>query len=58
MRAMTFFLFLVLAAVILGIIGWVVKGLLYLFAIGVVVFVLSVFVFGVRLGRRRTRVPR
>jgi hypothetical protein len=50
------FLFLVLAAVVLGIIGFVVKGLIYLFIIGVLVFLLSFVVAG--LGMRRRRLPR
>lgn len=58
MRAMMYFLLLVLIAVILGIVGWVVQGLIYLFAIGVALFVLSVFFFGLRLGRRGARVSR
>lgn len=54
---MVFFLLLVLAAVALGIIGAVVKGLLYLLVIGVVVFLLAFIVLGVsmRRGRRPVR---
>jgi hypothetical protein len=46
-------LLLVLAAVALGIIGAVVKGLLYLLIIGCVVFVVALFLMGFRLRRRR-----
>jgi len=49
---MAFFLLLILVAVALGIVGAVVKGLLYLLIIGVVVF-LCAFVFLAIRGRRR-----
>jgi hypothetical protein len=47
------FFFLLLVAIVLGIIGWVVKGLLFLFAIGVLVFLLSFVLVGWRWRRRR-----
>lgn len=50
---MAFFLLLVLAAVTLGIIGVVVKGLFYLLIIGVVVFLCAFVLLGIRGGRRR-----
>lgn len=50
---MVFFLLLVLAAVALGIIGAVVKGLLYLLIIGVVVFLAAFIVLGTRMRRGR-----
>jgi hypothetical protein len=50
---MAFFLFLVLVAVALGIVGAVVKGLLYLLVIGVVVFLGAFIVLGTRLRRGR-----
>ncbi len=54
---MAFFLLLILVAVALGIIGAVIKGLLYLLVIGVVVFLCAFVVLGLRLrtghGRRR-----
>lgn len=50
---MVFFLLLVLAAVALGIVGVVVKGLFYLLVIGVVVFLGSFVVLGVRMRRGR-----
>jgi magnesium-transporting ATPase (P-type) len=49
---MVVFLLLVLAAVALGIVGAVVKGLFYLLIIGAVVFVAALIGFGVRLRRR------
>lgn len=49
---MVFFLLLVLAAVALGIVGVVVKGLFYLLIIGVVVFLGAFILLGTR-GRRR-----
>jgi hypothetical protein len=54
---MVFFLLLILAAVALGIIGAVIKGLLYLLIIGVVVFLCAFIVLGVsmRRGRRPVR---
>ena len=50
-----FFLFLVIVAMVLGIVGVVVKGLLYLLIIGIVVFLADLIFLGARLrgGRRR-----
>jgi hypothetical protein len=50
---MVFFLLLILAAVALGIIGAVIKGLLYLLIIGVVVFLCAFIVLGTRMRRGR-----
>jgi len=50
---MVFFLLLVLVAVALGIIGAVIKGLLYLLIIGVVVFLCAFIVLGIRMRRDR-----
>jgi len=50
---MILFLLLVLAAVALGIVGAVVKGLLYLLIIGVVVFLCAFIVLGTRIRRAR-----
>ena len=47
-----FFLLLVLVAIVLGIVGVVVKGLLYLLFIGIVVL-LGALVFGALRMRRR-----
>jgi hypothetical protein len=54
---MTVFLFLILVAVALGIIGAVVNGLFYLLVVGIVVFLLA-FVFLSRVtGRARRQRP-
>lgn len=53
---MILFLLLIIAAIALGIIGVVIKGLLYLLIIGVVIFLLSFVLLGTRL-RPRRRLP-
>ncbi|MEU1021832.1 hypothetical protein ABZ383_09000 [Streptomyces sp. NPDC005900] len=55
---MALFLLLVIVAIALGIIGLVAKGLFYLLVIGVVVLVADLVLLGLRLGRRRRRLPR
>jgi len=50
---MVLFLLLVIAAIALGIVGAVVKGLFYLLIIGIVVVLVDLILVGVRLGRRR-----
>jgi hypothetical protein len=50
---MVLFLLLVIAAIALGIVGVVVKGLFYLLIIGIVVILVDLLVVGVRLSRRR-----
>lgn len=52
---MVLVLLLLIAAIALGIVGVVVKGLLYLLIIGVVVFVGAVVFMGVRLRRSGRR---
>ncbi|MCC5479010.1 hypothetical protein ACFV2N_15440 [Streptomyces sp. NPDC059680] len=52
---MALFLFLILAAVVLGIIGTVAQGLSYLLIIGIVVFVADLALFGMRWSRRSHR---
>jgi hypothetical protein len=49
------FLFLVLVALVLGIVGAVVKGLFYLLVIGVIVFLLAFVLLSrlVKIGRRQ-----
>lgn len=49
------FLLLVIAAVVLGIFGAVVKGLLYLLIIGIVVFVGALLLAAFRMRRRPDR---
>ncbi|MFD7539864.1 hypothetical protein [Streptomyces sp. NPDC059819] len=57
---MTFFLVLVIVAIVLGLIGAVVKGLLYLLIIGIAVFVgaLVYLVLHIRRSGRRKRTTR
>ena len=50
---MVLFLLLIIAAIALGIVGVVVKGLFYLLLIGIVVVLIDLIVTGVRLSRRR-----
>ena len=50
---MVIFLLLVIAAIALGIMGAVIKGLLFLLFIGIVVFILSFVVLGASLRRHR-----
>lgn len=54
---MALFLFLVLVAVALGIVGVVVNGLLYLLVVGVVVFLLAFVLLGRSVGRARRQRP-
>ncbi len=51
---LSLFLLLVLIAVALGIVGFAVKGLLFLLVIGVIVFLAAFVLAGARLGRRRS----
>ena len=46
------FLLLVIAAIVLGIVGVVAKGLLYLLIIGIVVFVAALILAALRMRRR------
>jgi hypothetical protein len=50
---MVLFLLLVIAAIALGIVGVVVKGLFWLLIIGIVVILVDLVVVGLRLSRRR-----
>ncbi|WP_199835956.1 hypothetical protein [Streptomyces sp. TP-A0356] len=54
---MALFLFLILAAIVLGLIGVVAKGLFYLLVIGVVVLVVDLILVGARWSRRSRRHP-
>lgn len=52
------FLLLIIVAIVLGIVGVVAKGLLYLLIIGIVVFLGALVLGGLRMrrpGRRQTR---
>ncbi len=53
-----FFLLLVLVAMVLGIVGVVVKGLLYLLFIGIVIFVGAFVLAAMRTRRSRRRSAR
>jgi hypothetical protein len=55
---MVLFLLLVIAAIALGIIGAVIKGLLYLLIIGVVLLLADLIFFGIRLRGQRRRPAR
>ena len=50
---MILFLLLLIVAIALGIVGAVVKGLLFLLIIGVVIFLCSFILLGARARRRR-----
>ena len=54
---LAFFLLLVLVAMVLGIVGVVVHGLLYLLIIGIVVFLGALVLGGLRMRRRPSRRP-
>ncbi len=54
---MAYFLFFVLVAVVLGLIGATAEGLGYLLVIGIVVLVADVAVVAVRVSRRARRRP-
>jgi hypothetical protein len=55
---MALFLFIVIVAIALGIIGVVIKGLFFLLIIGVVIFLANLVFGGLRWGRRRSRPAR
>jgi hypothetical protein len=50
---LAFFLLVIIIAISLGIIGFVVQGLLWLLIIGVVIFLLDFLFLGSRMSRRR-----
>ena len=52
-----FFLLLVIVAIVLGILGAVIKGLLYLLIIGIVVFLCALLFGALRMRRRPGRRP-
>lgn len=53
-----FFLLLVIVAIVLGIVGVVVKGLLYLLIIGIVVFLGALLLGSLRMRRPKRRPAR
>lgn len=54
---MALFLLLIIVAIVLGIVGFVVKGLFYLLIIAVVLFLADLVLGGIRIGRRRGSRP-
>jgi hypothetical protein len=56
---MVLFLLIIIIAIALGIVGVVIKGLIWLLIIGIVLFLLNLLFGGIRYGRRRgSRLPR
>ncbi len=56
---MALFLFVIIIAIVLGILGIVLKGLFYLLIIAIVIFLINLIIGSIRYGRRRgTRHPR
>lgn len=55
---MVLFLLLIIAAIALGIVGVVVKGMLYLLFIGAAVLIVSVVLLGLRIKRSGNRLGR
>lgn len=51
---MALFLFIVIVAIALGLVGVLVKGLFFLLIIGVVLFLADLVFTGMRWGRRRS----
>ena len=56
-RMLAFFLLLVIVAIALGIVGVVVKGLLYLLFIGIIVFLGALLLGALRMRRRPGKRP-
>jgi hypothetical protein len=50
---MALFLFIIIIAIALGILGVVLKGLFWLLIIGIVIFLANLVFGGIRLGKRR-----
>ena len=50
---MALFLFIIIIAIVLGILGVVLKGLFWLLIIGIVIFLLNLLFGGIRYGRNR-----
>ena len=50
---MILFLLLIIAAIVLGFLGILLKGLFWLLIIGIVVFVVDLVFLGARVGRKR-----
>ena len=56
-QMLAFFLLLVIVAIVLGIVGVVVKGLVYLLFIGIVVFLGALLLGALRMRRRPGKSP-
>lgn len=56
--ALALFLLFVIVAIALGLVGFVIKGLLFLFVIGVIVLAIDLVALGFRGGRGRRRLVR
>ena len=56
-QMLAFFLLLVIVAIVLGIVGTVVKGMLYLLIIGIVVFLGALLLGALRMRRRPGKSP-
>ena len=56
-QMLAFFLLLVIVAIVLGIVGVVVKGLVYLLIIGIVVFLGALLLGALRMRRRPGKSP-
>ena len=50
---MALFLFIIIIAIALGIVGVLIKGLIWLLIIGIVIFLANLVFGGMRLGKRR-----
>ena len=56
---MALFLFVIIIAIVLGILGIVLKGLFYLLIIAIVIFLINLIIGSIRYGKRRgPRQPR
>ena len=56
---MALFLFVIIIAIVLGILGVVLKGLFYLLIIAIVIFLINLIIASIRYGRHRgTQHPR
>ena len=52
---MALFLLIIIIAIALGIVGVVIKGLIWLLIIGIVIFLANLVFGGIRLGKNRNR---
>lgn len=52
---MVFVLLLLIAAIVLGLVGWLAEGVLWLLVIGVIVLMFDLVLLGILVGRGRGR---